>query len=109
MHFRNSWTRSTSDWAIRQVPSGSSAGRGVKGLIRRFTSKFQETSVTRSFTGGNPRIGSTLTGRSRGSSLSLVMHMSLGIPLTSAEQEPHLPALQFHRTARSLACSAWIW
>ena len=25
-----------------------------------------------------------------------------------AEQEPHLPALQFHRTARSLACSAWI-
>ena len=26
-----------------------------------------------------------------------VMHMSLGMPLTSAEQEPHLPALQFQR------------
>ena len=36
-------------------------------------------------------------------------YMSLGEPLTSAEQEPHLPALQFQRTAKSLACSAWIW
>ena len=26
-----------------------------------------------------------------------VMHMSLGMPLISAEQEPHLPALQFQR------------
>ena len=32
------------------------------------------------------------------------MHMSLGMPLISAEQEPHLPALQFQRQARSLAC-----
>ena len=37
---------------------------------------------------------------------SRVMHMSAGLPLISAEQEPHLPALQFQRTARSLACSA---
>ena len=29
------------------------------------------------------------------------MHMSLGMPLISAEHEPHLPALQFHRHARS--------
>ena len=38
-----------------------------------------------------------------------VMHISFGMPLISAEHEPHLPALQFQRTARSLACSAWIW
>lgn len=37
------------------------------------------------------------------------MHISRGCPLISAEHDPHLPALQFHRTARSLACSAWIW
>src|SRR5687767_15437502 len=37
-----------------------------------------------------------------------VMHRSRGLPLISAEQEPHLPALQFHRTARSGACSAWM-
>src|SRR6185503_7555193 len=36
------------------------------------------------------------------------MHMSLGEPLISAEHEPHFPALQFQRTARSLACFAWI-
>ena len=109
MHFRNSCTRSTSACAIRHVPSGASGARGLNRFTRCFTAKFQETSVTRSFTGGNARIGSTLTGFSSGSSLSRVMHMSLGIPFTSAEQEPHLPALQFQRTARSLACSAWIW
>ena len=40
-----------------------------------------------------------------------VMHSSRGIPLISAEQDPHLPALQFHRTARSgawVACSRWM-
>ena len=36
------------------------------------------------------------------------MHISFGMPLISAEQEPHLPALQFQRQARSLACVAWI-
>ena len=65
--------------------------------------------MTRSLTCGKARIGSMVTGLSSGRSLSRVMHMSLGMPFTSAEQEPHLPALQFQRTARSLACSAWIW
>ena len=36
------------------------------------------------------------------------MHISFGMPLISAEHDPHLPALQFHRTARSGACSAWM-
>src|ERR1700752_4937980 len=39
------------------------------------------------------------------------MHISFGLPLTSAEQEPHLPALQFHRTARSgvcVCCRRWM-
>src|SRR5262245_57182044 len=35
------------------------------------------------------------------------MHISRGRPLISALHEPHLPALQFHRTARSPACVAW--
>ena len=48
-------------------------------------------------------IGSIVIGRSSGRSLSRVMHMSRGMPFTSAEQEPHLPALQFQRHARSLA------
>src|SRR5512142_1467101 len=109
MHFLNSCTRSTSDWAIRQVPSGASGARGLNFAIRFFTSKFHETSVTKSRTGGNARIGSTVTGLSRFKSLSRVMHINLGFPFTSAEQEPHLPALQFHRTARSFALSDWIW
>ena len=37
------------------------------------------------------------------------MHINFGLPFTSAEQLPHLPALQFHRTARSLADSACTW
>ena len=49
-----------------------------------------------------------MTGISRFNSLSRVMHISFGMPLISAEQEPHLPALQFQRTARSGACSAWM-
>src|ERR1043165_932902 len=39
------------------------------------------------------------------------MHSSRGLPLISAEHEPHLPALQFQRTARSgacVACSRWM-
>ena len=109
MHFRNSWTRSTSGLAHAPGTVGRVGGRGLKGLIRCFTAKFQETSVTRSLTGGKLRIGSMVTGLLRSSSFSRVMHMSLGRPFTSAEQEPHLPALQFQRTARSFACSAWIW
>src|SRR5690606_34314190 len=37
-----------------------------------------------------------------------VMHASRGRPLISMLHEPHLPALQFQRIARSPACSAWI-
>src|SRR5207249_10087785 len=37
-----------------------------------------------------------------------VMHISRGLPLISALHEPHLPALQFQRQARSLAWVAWI-
>src|SRR6184192_2069699 len=36
------------------------------------------------------------------------MHINFGEPLISAEHEPHLPALQFQRTARSFACFACI-
>jgi hypothetical protein len=54
------------------------------------------------------RSGSIVTGSSSGSAFSRVMHMSRGRPLISAEHEPHLPALQFQRQARSGACSAWI-
>src|SRR5437667_1838362 len=103
MHLRNSCTRSMSSWAIRQEPSAASGGRGLNGLIFFFTRKFQETSVTRSFSDGKAFIGSTVIGLSNGSSLNRVIHMSRGMPLTSAEQEPHLPALQFHRQAKSLA------
>src|SRR5213075_56181 len=82
---------------IRHVPSGASGGRGLNFLIFFFTRKFHETSVTKSLSTGNAFIGSTVTGFSKGSSLSRVIHISFGIPLTSAEHEPHLPALQFHR------------
>src|ERR1700750_3388374 len=37
-----------------------------------------------------------------------VMHARRGLPLISIEHEPHLPALQFQRSARSLAWWAWI-
>jgi hypothetical protein len=42
-----------------------------------------------------------------GISFILVMHIKRGFPLTSAEQDPHFPALQFHLMARSGADSAW--
>src|SRR5262245_15467871 len=105
MHLRNSCTRSTSFCAIRHVPSASFAF-GLNRLIPFLTRKFHETSVTRSLIGGKVFIGSTVTGSNRLSSLMRVMHISRGLPLISAEQDPHLPALQFHRTARSGASSA---
>src|SRR5438552_6032596 len=108
MHFRNSCTRSTSSCCMRQLPSGASGGRGLNFLICFLTRKFHETSVTRSLIHGKVFIGSTVTGLSSGSSLSLVMHISRGMPLISAEHDPHLPALQFQRTAISFAWSAWI-
>src|SRR5688572_16847737 len=36
------------------------------------------------------------------------MHNSRGLPLISTLNDPHLPALQFHRIARSLASRDWI-
>src|SRR5689334_16526441 len=37
-----------------------------------------------------------------------VMHARRGLPLISMLHEPHLPALQFQRSARSFASCAWI-
>ncbi len=54
-------------------------------------------------------IGWIVTGWPGGMVSMRVMHMRRGLPLISAEQEPHLPALQFQRHARSLAWVAWIW
>jgi hypothetical protein len=53
-------------------------------------------------------MGSMRTGSSSGRSDRRVMHIRRGLPLISAEHEPHLPALQFQRTARSEADSAWM-
>src|SRR5947208_16496661 len=106
MHFRNSWTRSTSSCCMRQLPSATSGGRGLNFLICFLTRKFHETSVTRSLIEGKLLFGSFVTGRSNGSWLSPFIHISLGTPLISAEHEPHLPALQFQRTGIALACSA---
>ena len=86
-----------SSCCMRHVPSGASGGRGLNGLIFFFTRKFQETFVSKSLINGNVFIGCTVTGFSSGKSLSRVMHINFGIPLTSAEHDPHLPALQFQR------------
>src|SRR5829696_842174 len=101
MHFLNSWTRSTSACAIRHVPSAASGLLGLNGLMPVLTRKFQDTSVTRSLISGNAFIGSTVTGSFRFNEFSRVMHISFGLPFTSAEHDPHFPALQFHRTAKS--------
>src|ERR1035441_8049816 len=50
---------------------------------------------------GNVLIGATVTASPGGRVSIRVMHMRAGRPLISAEHEPHLPALQFHRQARS--------
>ena len=67
--------------------------------------------MTRSLITGKVRSGVTVT-ISRSSNVDIrVMHISRGRPLISALHDPHLPALQFHRTARSpasVACSRWI-
>src|SRR3954466_15493645 len=60
---------------------------------------------------GNARNGVTVTVSSSPNVLIRVMHISRGRPLISALHDPHLPALQFHRTARSpawVACSRWM-
>ena len=67
--------------------------------------------MTRSRITGNVRSGVTVTVSSSPNVDMRVMHISRGRPLISAEHDPHLPALQFHRTARSpawVACSRWM-
>ena len=64
--------------------------------------------MTRSLITGKVRIGVTVIVSSGSKMLIRVMHMSRGFPLISAEQDPHFPALQFHRTARSPDWVAWI-
>ena len=61
--------------------------------------------MTRSRITGKVRIGVTVIVSSSSKSESRHMHISRGLPLTSALHEPHLPALQFQRTARS---PAWV-
>ena len=75
-------------------------------LIPFFTLKFHDTSVTRSLIGGNARIGSTVTGWFKSSVFSRVMHISLRPAVDLRRARAALPALQFQRTAMSLACSA---
>ena len=57
---------------------------------------------------GKVFIGATVTASPSGKVSMRVMHKRRGRPLISAEHEPHLPALQFQRQARSGASSAWI-
>ena len=67
--------------------------------------------MTRSRITGKVRSGVTVTTSSSANVDIRVMHISLGVPLISAEQDPHLPALQFHRTARSgvwVCCRRWM-
>ena len=64
--------------------------------------------MTRSRMTGNERIGVTVIVSVGSKSESRDMHSSRGLPLISALHEPHLPALQFQRTARSPAWVAWI-
>src|SRR5690606_30661121 len=59
---------------------------------------------------GKVRIGVTVMVSSSAKVDIRVMQPRRGLPLISMEQEPHLPALQFQRTARSgacVACSRW--
>ena len=53
---------------------------------------------------GKVRIGDTVMVSPGSKVFMRVMHMRRGLPLTSALHEPHLPALQFQRTAISFAC-----
>src|SRR5579862_8513288 len=96
MHLWNSCARSTSNCDMRYTPSAG-RGAGVNGGMRLAISKLNETSVTRSRMIGKVRIGEIVIGSLVSSVLMRVMHMRRGWPLISAEQEPHLPALQFQR------------
>src|SRR5204862_531542 len=65
-------------------------------------------SVTRSRMIGKVFIGRTEIGLPGSKCSMRDLHMSAGLPFTSALHEPHLAALQFQRTARSGAWCAWI-
>ena len=55
-------------------------------------------------------MGASVIGSPGGKWSMRVMHMRRGLPFTSALHDPHRPALQFHRQARSLAwcaCTQW--
>ena len=67
--------------------------------------------MTRSRITGKVRSGVTVMTCSSVKVLIRVMQSSRGWPLISALHDPHLPALQFQRTARSgvwVACSRWM-
>src|SRR5712691_6581101 len=100
MHLRNSCDRWTSTCCIRNSPSPTLGSGANEGICRAF-SKLKDTSVTRSLITGKVRIGVTVMVSSGANSDILVMQASRGWPLISIEHEPHLPALQFQRTARS--------
>ena len=57
---------------------------------------------------GNVFIGATVMVAPSSNRFIRVMHSSRGLPLISALHEPHLPALQFQRTARSPDWVAWM-
>ncbi|SKT96001.1 Uncharacterised protein [Mycobacteroides abscessus subsp. abscessus] len=64
--------------------------------------------MTRSRITGKARSGVTVMVSDSSNVDIRVMHISRGRPLISAEHDPHLPALQFQRTARSEAWVAWM-
>jgi hypothetical protein len=60
---------------------------------------------------GKVRMGATEIVSPAGNVFMRVMHIRRGLPLISALHEPHLPALQFQRHARSVAwvaCTRWM-
>ena len=59
--------------------------------------------MTRSLITGKVRSGVMVSVSSGVKTDIRVMQASRGRPLISIEHDPHLPALQFHRMARSLA------
>ena len=89
----------TLDRAQGRRASGSSAT-----ARRRRATRCSTTAASGATSSTTP---STSTRTSR-ATCCRVTHIRRGLPFTSAEHDPHLPALQFHRTARSFACSAWI-
>src|SRR5438132_12820495 len=97
MHFRNSWTRSTSACAMRHVPSGASGGLGLNGLIDFFARELNETSVTRSLIGGNAFIGPIVTGLAGFARFSRFTHLDRRARFPSPVHTPHFPPSTFLR------------